>query len=273
MPLDYSRHKQMIANLSTLFLFTLGLAYLCGIIYAAIFADGMIFPDVPATYTDGPQTFKLKTRDGEAITATYLEAPKATRLLLYSHGNGEDLGDIRPLLESFQAQGISVLAYDYPGYGTSSGEASEAGVFAAADAVYAHATTQLNLAPEQITLYGRSLGSGPSCWLAERYPVAGLIIEGGFSSTFRVITRVKVLPWDKFDNLRRLRSIKCPVLIIHGTADATVPFAHAIQNWSVLKGDKHKLWVEGAGHNDLIQAAGHSYWDTVLRFIRRELSV
>ena len=270
MPLLHSRYKQMIANISILLLFALGLAYLGGMIYAATFADKMIFPEVPKSYTDGPETFKLKARDGADITATYLEAPDARRLLLYSHGNGVDIGMIRPYLETFQAAGISVLAYDYPGSGTSSNKASEAGVYAAADAAYAHATNTLNFAPEQITLYGRSLGSGPSCWLAERYPIGRLIIDGGFSSTFRVMTRVKVLPWDKFDNVARLRSINCPVLIIHGTIDETVPFNHAKQNWAVLSGAKQKLWVEGAGHNNLRDIVGQTYWDTVLPFVHGE---
>jgi pimeloyl-ACP methyl ester carboxylesterase len=273
MPLLDSRHKQMIANLSILLLFVLGLAYLGGMIYAATFADKMIFPEVPKSYADGPETFKLQARDGAAITATYLDAPNATRLLLYSHGNAADLGMIRADLKTFQAAGISVLAYDYPGYGTSSDKASEAGVYAAADAAYTYATTMLNFAPEQITLYGRSLGSGPSCWLAEHYPVDRIIIDGGFSSTFRVMTRIKVLPWDKFDNLARLRSIQCPVLIIHGTLDETVPFTHAKQNWAALTGDRQKLWVEGAGHNNLREIAGQAYWDTVLPFIHAQHSI
>ena len=257
----------MIAQLSILLLFALGLAYLGGILYAATFADKMIFPEVPQSYTDGPETFKLQASDGAAITATYLEAPAARRLLLYSHGNAADLGMIRSYLEMFQAAGIAVLAYDYPGYGTSSNKASEAGVYAAADAAYRHATTVLNFAPAQITLYGRSLGSGPSCWLAQRYPVDRLILDGGFTSTFRVMTRIKLLPWDKFDNLARLPSIDCPVLIIHGTLDETVPFTHAQNNWAALKGAKQKLWVEGAGHNNLRELCGQRYWDTVLPFI------
>jgi fermentation-respiration switch protein FrsA (DUF1100 family) len=268
MPILHRRHKQMIANLSILLLFALGLAYLGGVIYAATFADKMIFPEVPRSYADGPDTFKLTTEDGALITATYLHAPEAKRLLLYSHGNAADLGMIRTFLENFQAAGIAVLAYDYPGYGTSSHKASEAGVYAAADAVYRHATTSLNFAPEQITLYGRSLGSGPSCWLAQRYPIDRLIIDGGFTSTFRVMTRIKVLPWDKFDNIARLPSIQCPVLLIHGTQDETVPFTHALQNWDILKSPKQKLWVEGAGHNNIRDIDGQAYWETVLPFIR-----
>ncbi len=273
MPLLRSHHKQMLSNVSLLLLVALGIIYLSGVIYAASVADRMIFPHVPTSYEDGPDTFKLKASDGADITATYLEAPAATRLLLYCHGNGVDIGMIRDFLEIFQTAGISVLAYDYPGYGTSSGEASESGVYAAADAAYTYATQTLNFAPEQITLYGCSLGSGPACWLAERYPIDRLIMDGAFSSTFRVMTRIKILPWDKFDNLSRLRSINCPTLIIHGVLDETVPFNHAKQNWTALRGEKQKLWVEGAGHNNLIEVSGPIYWDTVLPFIKEAHSI
>lgn len=259
----------MIINIALLLLAALGLIYLSAVIYAASFADRMIFPQVPSSYADGPETFKIEASDGTVITATYLQAPASQHLILYSHGNGVDIGMLRHYLEAFQAAGISALAYDYPGYGTSSGKASEAGTYAAADAVYTYATQTLNFTPEQITLYGRSLGSGPSCWLAERYPIDRLILDGAFSSTFRVMTGITVLPWDKFDNLTRLRTtITCPTLVIHGTDDTTVPISHAKQNWAALQGEKHKLWVEGAGHQNLIQIAGPIYWDTVLPFIK-----
>jgi hypothetical protein len=269
MPLLCSQTKPMIINIALLLLAALGVIYLSAVIYAASFADRMIFPQVPSSYVDGPETFKIEASDGTFITATYLEAPASPHLILYSHGNGVDIGMLRHYLEAFQAAGISALAYDYPGYGTSSGKASEAGTYAAADAVYTYATQTLNFAPEQITLYGRSLGSGPSCWLAERYPIDRLILDGAFSSTFRVMTGITVLPWDKFDNLSRLRTtITCPTLVIHGTDDTTVPISHAKQNWAALQGEKHKLWVEGAGHQNLIQIAGPIYWDTVLPFIK-----
>lgn len=274
MSLIRSHAKQMITNISLLLLVALGLAYLSGVVYAASVADRMIFPNVPVSYTDGPETIKLKASDGAGITATYLEAPGSQRLLIYSHGNGVDIGMVRDYLKVFQAAGISVLAYDYPGYGTSTGQASEAGVYAAADATYLYATQTLNFVPAQITLYGRSLGSGPSCWLAERYPVDRLILDGAFSSAYRVMTRIKILPWDKFDNLARLRSsITCPTLVIHGILDSTVPFSHAEQIWVALQGEKQKLWVEGAGHNNLRQVAGATYWDTVLPFIKEIHSI
>ncbi len=267
----FDRLKQMIANISILLFSTLCIVYLGGILYAYTVSDKLIFPMLSPTYEDSSEILKLRTGHHDTISALHLEASGSKELLLYSHGNGEDLGDIRPLLDEFQRRGVSVFAYDYPGYGTSTGHPTEAGVYAAAETAYIYATETLGYAPAAITLYGRSLGSGPSCWLAERYPVSGLILDGAFSSTFRVMTRVKILPWDKFDNLARLPAMKCPVLLAHGTEDLTVPFTHALQNSSAIRSKKYTLWVEGAGHNDLIERAGPAYWDAVLPFIQNEL--
>ncbi len=248
----------------------IGLAYLGLNAYAYIFAHSQIFPKIEPSYSKDSSIFMLESDDGAHIAAYYLKAspPKGTeRLLIYCHGNGEDIGHCREWLESFQHVGISALAYDYPGYGLSSGTASEHGCFAATKAAYQHAIDQLGYAPEQIILYGRSLGGGPACWLAEHYPVGCIILDGTFTSTFRIVTKRKLLLWDTFDNLARLPKIEAPILVLHGTIDLTVPFSHAERNYAAIQSPKAKLWVEDAGHNDLISIAGKRYWDTLLGFI------
>jgi len=259
----------MIGNVFILLVTALSVIYAGLCVYAYYISDSMIFPAPAASYEDGPDILKLESSTGDIISAYFLRAPDAKDVLLYSHGNGEDIGHIRPLLEEYQKRGISVLAYDYPGYGTSTGKPSEAGVFAAAEAAFLYLTNERNYAPEAITLYGRSLGSGPSCWLAERYPVSGLILDGAFSSTFRVMTGIKLLPFDKFDNLARLPKLECPVLIIHGKQDIVVPFSHALKNETVLKIPAETFWIETANHNNLIETAGNRYWEVVLGFIKR----
>ena len=258
----------MTGNIVILLLATLSVIYAGMCLYAYLVSDSMIFPDFEASYADGPEIIKLKSTDGEILSAYFLEEAGSREVLLYSHGNGEDIGHIRPLLTQFQKRGISVLAYDYPGYGTSTGRPSEKGVYAAAEAAFLYLTEQKDYPPESITLYGRSLGSGPACWLAGRYPVAGIILDGAFSSTFRVMTHVKFLPFDKFDNLAILPKLDCPVLLIHGKMDSVIPFSHALKNQAALNGSAETLWIETANHNNLIELGGHRYWDTVLRFIR-----
>lgn len=259
----------MLGNVLILFLAVFSMIYVGSCVYAYLVSDSMVFPVPPASYEDGADIIKLKCSAGESLSAYYLEAPGSTKVLLYSHGNGEDIGDARPRLEEFQKRGISVFVYDYPGYGTSSGTPSEEGVYAAAESAYNYLTQEKGHSPENIILYGRSLGSGPSCWLAERKPISGLILEGAFSSTFRVLTRVKLLPFDKFDNLTRLPQLECPVLLIHGKQDLTVPFEHALKNEKALRGSAETLWFADAGHNNVVELAADKYWDAVLGFMKR----
>lgn len=260
----------MLGNVLILLLVGFSVIYTGLCLYAYVISDSMIFPELGApSYADSPDIIKLETANGESISAYFLEAENSRKVLLYSHGNGEDLGHIRPLLRQFQQRGISVFAYDYPGYGTSTGRPSEAGVYAAAEAAFACLTKEKGYPPEAIILYGRSLGSGPACWLAARYPVAGLILDSAFSSTFRVLTRVKLLPFDKFDNLARLPKLNCPVLLIHGKQDLVVPFDHALKIEKALPFSAETLWIESASHNNLIEIAGDSYWEVVQDFINR----
>ena len=261
----------MITNVSILLVSSLCIAYAGLNFYAVICANDMIFPAPPSSYLDNDHILKLKASDGESISAYFLKAKSSDRLLIYSHGNGEDIGQVRPLLQNFQDLGTSVLAYDYPSYGTSTGQGSESGTYAAIEGTYKYATETLGYSPQKITLYGRSLGSGPSTWLAEREIAAGLVLDGAFTSTFRVMTGIKLLPWDKFDNYARLPKIKCPILMIHGTDDRIVPFTHAQKNWNRIEGAKYKLFVQGAGHGDLIETAGDDYWNIVRSFMLCEL--
>ena len=261
----------MITNTSILLFLSLCVVYIGLNFYAVFCANKMIFPAPPSSYLDDDSILKLKASDDESISAYFLKAENSDRLLIYSHGNGEDIGQVRPFLQNFQQLGTSILTYDYPGYGTSKGQRSELGTYAAIASVYKYATETLGYSPEKITLYGRSLGSGPSTWLAEREIVAGLILDGAFTSTFRVMTGIKLLPWDKFDNFARLPNIKCPILMVHGTDDKVVPFTHAQKNWKRIKGNKYKLFVCGAGHGDLIENAGDDYWDIVRPFMMGEL--
>ncbi|WPJ95062.1 alpha/beta fold hydrolase [Coraliomargarita algicola] len=271
MPTQFAPHKQMIANVSILLVASLCIVYAGINAYAVIRANDLIFPAPASSYQDDASILKLQTKDGQTISAYYLESPGSERILLYSHGNGEDIGTARPFLQAFQAQGISVFAYDYPGYGTSSSGPSEAACYAAIEASFKYVASTLGYSPDQITLYGRSLGSGPSTWLAERTNVAGLILDGAFTSTFRVMTSVKLLPWDRFDNYARLPHLKCPILIIHGTNDRIVPFSHALKNWRALTGPKYKLFVKDAGHGSRIDMAGADYWNITIPFIKGEL--
>ena len=210
----------------------------------------MIFLPPVATYRDGDEVIKVRTADGVVLSAIYLANPSAAHTLLYSHGNAEDLGGVRPVLLRLREIGFSVLAYDYRGYGTSDGRPSEPGAYADIDAAYGYLTSSLGTAPARIIVYGRSVGSGPAIDLALRQPVGGLVVESGFTTAFRVLTRIPLLPFDKFRNIDKIGGVRCPVLVMHGRADEIVPLSHGQALWRAAPEPKRFLWADGAGHND-----------------------
>lgn len=270
-----SMPKIKMASLAQ-FLFALGLLYAGLCVFAFFFAERLMFPAPAASYTlKTPGLLSIPTPNNPIpdLPARYLSPPGNAFTLLYSHGNGEDLGHIAPRLEGLDAHGWDVFAYDYPGYGATGGKATEANTYAAADAAFDYLTQTLGVPPERIVLYGRSLGGGPSFYLAEKHPnVAGLITESTFTSTYRVVTRAKLLPFDAFDNLARIKHINVPVLLLHGTADRIVPFSHGKQLLDVApKGTRH-AWFPGGDHNNLVEDYSDTYWQALETFHKHLLN-
>lgn len=100
--------------------------------------------------------------------------------------------------------------------------------------MFLYLTSDLGIPPENIILFGRSIGSGPSCYLAEKYQnIGGLILHAGLMSALRVIfSNLRwTLPFDKFPNIDRIPNIKCPTFIIHGLRDEIVHVNHARRLW------------------------------------------
>lgn len=240
--------------------------YFLFLILAYFFADRMIFFPPMSSYIDTGNVIKLTTKDGAKISAVYLPNEHARYAILFSHGNAEDLGYIMPFLRDLNAQGFSVFSYDYRGYGTSKGRSTEARAYMDIDAAYDYLVNDLHVLPKHIIVFGRSLGAALAIDLAMRKPVAGLIIESAFVTAFRVVTRIPVFPFDKFNNLKKIKQVRCPVLVIHSINDTLVPFWHGNKLYQMIRKPKQHLWVQNADHNDAFWLADKNYWSTIRRF-------
>jgi hypothetical protein len=234
--------------------------------YIYLRADSMIFLPRPSSYQDNPKIIKLKSGENTNISATYLLNNQANYTILYVHGNSEDLGDIKEILEKLHAWGFSVFAYDYRGYGTSQGKATETHAYEDINSAYNYLTQNLKTPPERIIVLGRSVGGGSAVNLAMRKPIAGLIIESSFISAFQVIVPFRILPFEKFPNLDNIKKVKCPILVIHGKADDVIPFAHGEKLFNAAISPKLYLWVEEANHNDLFWVAEKKYQKALQEF-------
>lgn len=229
-------------------------------------ADKIIFHPPSPSYNDSPDILKIATDNGQDISAIYLNNPAAGFTILFSHGNAEDIGQNLEFFDMLHDHGYSVLAYDYRGYGTSGGTPSAKNVYRDIESAYSYLVDKKKIDPAKIIALGRSMGGGAAVYLATKEDIAGLIFESSFVSAFRVATRTPIFPFDEFNNIDRIAKVNCPVMIIHGTNDDTISIWHGKQLYEKANEPKLSLWVENAGHNNLLETAGESYWQAMEEF-------
>lgn len=213
------------------------------------------------------------------IPAFFIKRRGARITFLFSHGNAEDLGMMyNRMKEMARVLGVNILAYDYSGYGHSTNsQPSEEKCYRNIDAAYKYLRTVRKIPASHIILYGRSLGSGPSCYLAaktaqEGESVAGLILHSPFLSIYRIVVDCGMnLVGDIFKNINNAPKAKCPVLLIHGTRDEVVPFWHGNQLLQSFPQEyqAEPFWVESLGHNNIEVHAKKEYITRVTGFLNR----
>lgn len=89
--------------------------------------------------------------------------------LLFSHGNAVDLGQMTSFFIGLgQRINCNIFSYDYSGYGMSTGKPTEKNLYADIDAAWHALRTRYGISPENIILYGQSIGTVPTVDLASR---------------------------------------------------------------------------------------------------------
>mmetsp|Transcript_18085 Transcript_18085/g.44345 ORF Transcript_18085/g.44345 Transcript_18085/m.44345 type:complete len:361 (-) Transcript_18085:101-1183(-) len=208
---------------------------------------------------------KLKTTKNSEITACYITHKSAKDTILYSHGNATDVGMQSYAVETLVlGLRVNVLFYDYTGYGFSAnpGRPSPAHIESDADAAFKYLVEKEGVPAKNIILYGQSLGSVPSCLLAKKYRVKGMVIHAGLASALRVLKpSLQKSPWfDLFRNVDNIKMAKCPVFVIHGTADMAVPFSNGKALYDNAPQKIAPWWVKGAHHNDIEMNYARQYY-------------
>ncbi len=247
-------------------LLLLGIAYALLAVGAHFVAPGMIFPRPPVKYELTGDYVQLTAPDGVKLAARHWPNPTAKYTLLYLHGNYEDLGSVGEYVAGFINAGYAVFALDYRNYGHSGGKPTEANTYTDTQLACDYLRTKLGVPTDRIVIFGYSLGGGPGIELALRQPVAGLVLQGTFTSAYRVMTRIPLFPGDKFVNIAKVPHLRVPVLYLHGREDGTVPVWHGEALYAATTARKTKLFVDNGRHGGLADSTGPRYWEVLRQF-------
>ena len=197
----------------------------------------------------------LKTAAGR-VEALYLAARVAppggkAPAVLFAHGNAEHIEDWPDWFEAVRPPELAVLLVELPGYGWSEGEPSTETVRDAFSVAHDWLSARPEIDSSKIIGYGRSLGAGAICTLIGRKPFAALVLSSAFTSLGPFAWRMLAPPLllrDRFDNLEAVKRFEGPVLVIHGTHDEVIPYAHGRE--LAAAAPRARLVSYRAGHND-----------------------
>ncbi|MBD3264284.1 MAG: alpha/beta fold hydrolase [Candidatus Omnitrophica bacterium] len=226
-----------------------------------------------------PRDFNLRyeevvftTSDGIKIYGWFLPYSGSEDVLLFFHGNGGNISHRLDKIALLLEQHLNVFIIDYRGYGKSGGKPSEEGIYMDAEAAYNYLLDKKNFNPDDVIVYGESLGSAVAVDLASRRKVKALILEGGFSCgkdmgkiMFPYLPSF-MIP-DKFNSLDKIKEIEKPKLFIHSQSDEVVPLEFAKKLFNAASGPKYFCCTEGS-HNGFFLESGDSYLSAIKDFLK-----
>ena len=221
-----------------------------------------------------PVTFG--TEDGETLHGWWIPAEAERGVLLFCHGNAGNISHRLESIHIFHRMGLSVLLFDYRGYGQSTGKPSENGLYADGEAAWRYLTQTRGVDSLDVVLYGRSLGGAVATHLAAQHRSGALIVESAFTSVPDVAARhypflpVRTLTRTRFDNLGAIAAVQAPLLVIHSRRDEIIPFDHGQRLFEAATSHKAFLEIEG-GHNEGFLITGARYWEGIDAFLRNHL--
>jgi hypothetical protein len=213
------------------------------------------------------------TSDGqEKIHGWFISANSARATLLFCHGNAGNISHRLESIQQFNRMGLNVFIFDYPGYGKSDGRPNEQSTYRAALSAYNYLVNQRAIPPEQIVIFGRSLGGAIAAWLAANCKAHLLIVESSFTSIgdaaafhYPYIPARLLMRFD-FNSKQLLENINIPVLIVHSPDDEIIPFKHGQELFKAANEPKQFLEISGS-HNDGYIISGDHYENGINSFL------
>eukprot|EP01117_Protostelium_nocturnum_P019008 TRINITY_DN8101_c0_g1_i3.p1 TRINITY_DN8101_c0_g1~~TRINITY_DN8101_c0_g1_i3.p1 ORF type:complete len:355 (-),score=89.21 TRINITY_DN8101_c0_g1_i3:77-1141(-) len=238
--------------------------------------------------------YEWKGRNGEVAHFT----------ILLSTGNGDDLYTTKAWAEILKnALNVNIFCYEYSGYGINRGaRPSEKQCYEDIQTAFNYLTQTKKIPSDQIILFGKSLGTGPTVHLASTLyselkeqmksytktlgrrfkkfstdeinslgkEIAGVILQSPMTSVLDIHPEIKnALLSDMFENSKKIKAIRCSIMIIHGTKDQIIPIKHSKRLMKHVSDTTHSRFIElaGADHDDIESEYADEYLDELVEFI------
>ncbi len=201
------------------------------------------------------QAASFEAWDGVKLSGWFVPTDEAKGVVLFFHGNGGNISHRIHYVRFFHRMGLSVLLFDYRGYGESGGRPSEQGTYYDAEAALRYLVFSHRLPPSKIIFFGESLGGAVATWLAQRHKPMALILQSSFTSIPDMASEsypyfpVRWLARFDYNTIEYLQKVHAPLLVIHSREDEMVPFSHGRRLFDAAVGPKTFLEISGS-HNE-----------------------
>jgi pimeloyl-ACP methyl ester carboxylesterase len=227
----------------------------------------------PADFGLAFTALTIATTDGEQLRVWHLPRADAVAQVLYFHGNGGNLSLWSDILAGVVQHGYEVIAFDYRGFGVSTGAPTEQGLYRDVEAALALVDGPIRRKDLPLIYWGRSIGTTMAAYGASRRPPDGIVLEAGFPDA-RAILRdnpvmlaLSLFATYRFPTAEWMARVTAPALVIHGDADSVIRYELGQQLYGSLTGPKQFVTVAGGDHNDALPADPAMYWGAVKDFV------
>jgi fermentation-respiration switch protein FrsA (DUF1100 family) len=222
----------------------------------------------------------FKSSNGLMLSGWYIPANNSEPTVLLCHGNGGNMMHNLDTINILYNLGLSCFIFDYRGYGNSEGKPSEEGTYLDARAAYKWLTEKKGTSPDDIIVFGRSLGGSIAAHLASEVKVRALIIESAFTSyvdigrKFYPYMPVRWFARFSYRTIDYVKDVHCPVMIIHSRNDETIPFELGLELYETANEPKEFIEISGS-HNDGFLVSSEIYksaWNKWLKSLKKHKS-
>ncbi len=241
----------------------------------------VFYPDkkllaTPADWGLEYENVDMVAKDGTRLHGWFLPNAQTDRVLLFFHGNAGNISHRGESIQIFHRLGLNILIIDYRGYGQSNGSPSEQGLYQDAEAAWNYLTDIKNYPPENIAIFGRSLGGTVAAHLASNTKPGGLILESTMSSVrdfarvvYPVLIRMVALRYS-FNVSEYLQSVTCPVLVLHSPDDEIMPYSLGEKVFQSAREPKVFFKLKG-NHNSGFMSSQPAYEQALGTFIQANI--